>query len=911
MAELSFFDKIRKQQVLKKLNRDLNINDYKELNNSLKNDEDIKKMSLYCVKIPADFTIFDKEFLIKNIGKYPGNIQMLFYHQFGEESIKHLSQEIQINLIKENNKLIQYVNRDLQEDLVIKSPSLLSYLSAQEQSNLVLKHQKLFFALSIEMQVDLCQENHSFLFLFDDEKILKNIRKIPQELISLYTEKKRLSLENYFFLINIKYSLDEEKKILFFLDYPLIKSEDELFSFFKTNSGSGMLASVYKLPDSIQDKFYQFKNDILSQNAKGNMFVARGINFSISFFEKKFKEFYGEEKWNTYSSLFTNQSFISTSDVLFSLINGKNSIVLKNDSSKVVSFFQLMLKKDKTMEENAILYNKFYDLVGNTYGKQALSFLRERPGLNYEDISNIEIFSPNILKNFRRGFIDDLLSYEFGGYFDKLIEISTVEEELNAFKLLYSRFSLKFGENVETMLLTFSRYDKYQSILKEFVEKNISSEDDLEKLDALCTWPENIIKVEHISQLENLEESLSLALENNDTSNLMENSFFDYQLFSNFDAFNNLYDIKKYATKNMNKLDKNSLLLIKLFDENKNFFFNSSATIAKFLREYKRNGGNLSSFFQTMYQLMDDIREENENYFRDHIVTDKKYIDKKIEEHADNVHKISVFGIELYDLGDMEVNFACHKYNMANSVNSTLLPVLQKEYLSYDGNRGISTISARPIHGIWGIDGNDSSSNYIFWDFSDNHVMNLFSSNGFKDGNVSHDPGLVISHGGSNHALDNFQNVVSGNGEIAFYRRKRNHVAIESQKYGGKIIPNAISGGVSPVNLDLANGRFGKKIPILLKRGSLSSEKRRESVRRQVISTFIQLDKENRQSGNVINHHVPNNLKEIVSQELSTFSQDYLNNLNLYEALEENLEDVRYYELLKSYELERTNQIKM
>ena len=190
MAELSFFDKIRKQQVLKKLNRDLNINDYKELNNSLKNDEDIKKMSLYCVKIPADFTIFDKEFLIKNIGKYPGNIQMLFYHQFGEESIKHLSQEIQINLIKENNKLIQYVNRDLQEDLVIKSPSLLSYLSAQEQSNLVLKHQKLFFALSIEMQVDLCQENHSFLFLFDDEKILKNIRKIPQELISLYTEKK-------------------------------------------------------------------------------------------------------------------------------------------------------------------------------------------------------------------------------------------------------------------------------------------------------------------------------------------------------------------------------------------------------------------------------------------------------------------------------------------------------------------------------------------------------------------------------------------------------------------------------------------------------------------------------------------------------------------------------------------------
>ena len=766
----------------------------------------------------------------------------------------YLSPDGQIELLKKNPKLMQSVNKDLLEELVIKDSNLLSYLSVQEQSNLVLKHQELFSTLSIEKQIDLCQENRNFLALFDDE---------------------------------IKTRVD-------------------------------VLGGVYQFPDFIQDEFYQFKNEILTQRLEiiGLGGLPPVIEFSISFIEKKFKELYGEEKWNMYSSLFANLSFIDTNNALFSLINGKNSIVLKNDPSKVVPFFQLMLKKNKTVEENAVLYNEFYDLVGDTYGKSALSFLRERPGLNYEDISNIEIFSPNVLNNFRRGFIDDLLSYEFGGYFDQLIEISKNEEELKSFKLLYDRFSLKFGENVETMLLTFSRYDKYQSILKEFVEKNISSEEDLKKLDALCTWPGNITKVEHISQLENLEENLSLALENNGTSHLMENSFFDYQLFSNFDGFNSLFDIKAYATKNMDKLDKNSLLFIKLFDENKNFTFTPeelSREITGFLSEYKREGGNLSSFFQTMYQLMNDIREENENYFRNHVVTDRKYIDKKIEEHADNVHKISVCGVELYDLGDMEVNFACHSYNMANSVDQIFLPTLQKEYLGYDGQRGISTISARPIHGIWGSDGSghDKSSNYIFWDFSDNHVMSLFSTNGISDGVVAHQSKIIMSRGGSNLALNNFQNVTSGKGEIAFYRRKRNHMAIESQKYGGKIIPDAISGGVSSWNLDLANGRFGKKIPILLQRGSLRSEKEREFVRKQVISTFIQMDRENSQLGNDVNYHVPDNLKEIVSQELSTFSQDFLDNLWLYKITETNLADVRYYELLKSYELERTNQIEM
>jgi len=46
--------------------------------------------------------------------------------------------------------------------------------------------------------------------------------------------------------------------------------------------------------------------------------------------------------------------------------------------------------------------------------------------------------------------------------------------------------------------------------------------------------------------------------------------------------------------------------------------------------------------------------------------------------------------------------------------------------------------------------------------------------------------------------------------------------------------------------LDAASGRFGKNIPIILPRGSLGSEEQKNSVRRQVVETYLEMDKLNK-----------------------------------------------------------------
>ena len=131
-------------------------------------------------------------------------------------------------------------------------------------------------------------------------------------------------------------------------------------------------------------------------------------------------------------------------------------------------------------------------------------------------------------------------------------------------------------------------------------------------------------------------------------------------------------------------------------------------------------------------------------------------------------------------------------------------------------------------------------------------------------------------------------------GEIAFYRRKRNHDAIENEKYGGKIIPDAVTGSISPETLDAANGRFGKNIPIILERGSLSSEEKKNNVKREIVETYLKMDKENKIIGK--NYHVPSNLAEIVNQELLWVNQNQSKDL------------VSYYSSLQSYINEKSSQ---
>ena len=74
----------------------------------------------------------------------------------------------------------------------------------------------------------------------------------------------------------------------------------------------------------------------------------------------------------------------------------------------------------------------FYKLFENAYGDKALQIIKSRPGLNPFTINSFEIFRPEIINNFREGFIHDLLSYNIKG-FSNFLMISKNDEELNLF----------------------------------------------------------------------------------------------------------------------------------------------------------------------------------------------------------------------------------------------------------------------------------------------------------------------------------------------------------------------------------------------------------------------------------------------------------------------------------------------
>ena len=443
------------------------------------------------------------------------------------------------------------------------------------------------------------------------------------------------------------------------------------------------------------------------------------------------------------------------------------------------------------------------------------------------------------------------------------------------------------------MLLTFSRYDEYKEILQEATTTDIKDSSTLEKIDALCMWPKNILNVKHVSELDGLEEKLSSFMEKYAEWSPEVNEVFDFknpydsQVFYRF-TMDELYNIKGYVAENNDNLKKDSILVSNILDK-------IDSNLYWFLIEYKNHDGNLTNCFENLYELLNDAREYSMEYFRNHVVTDKEYIDNKIATHSDDVESMSIYGLEVYDLGKMKVNFASHDYNMINSVSPAVFLKIQKEYLTYDSKFGISTISASPVVGA---NANFYSNSYIFWDFKDNIVMNLKArtENYNGDGVVSWQPKRIVSAGNSNCSLNEFQNMSDGSigGEIAFYRRKRNHDAIENEKYGGKIIPDAVTGSISPETLDAANGRFGKNIPIILPRGSLSSEEKKNNVKREIVETYLKMDKENKIIGK--NYHVPSNLAEIVNQELLWVNQNQSKDL------------VSYYSSLQSYINEKSSQ---
>ena len=209
---------------------------------------------------------------------------------------------------------------------------------------------------------------------------------------------------------------------------------------------------------------------------------------------------------------------------------------------------------------------------------------------------------------------------------------------------------------------------------------------------------------------------------------------------------------------------------------------------------------------------------------KEKIITRREQIEENIKEGKYGIKRIIVDGIEIIDLGIMPVNFAMHDPKMCNTDElNEYQNTIFDEYLTFEGKKGISTISANAEWKNSNIFSYKTGIKYIYWNFDNNEIV-AFNGNDISDSMVAHTQRIIKSFGNSDLPLKEYKNQNTG-AEIAFYRRYRDHKKIkESPRYGGKIIPNAIFiQDITPSNLQIPTKIFGRNIPIIC-RGKLQTE---------------------------------------------------------------------------------------
>ena len=377
------------------------------------------------------------------------------------------------------------------------------------------------------------------------------------------------------------------------------------------------------------------------------------------------------------------------------------------------------------------------------------------------------------------------------------------------------------------MKLCLERYRKFKDVLKDAYNKHLT-EEQLEKLDAICMMPSNIAnitKVEEIEQIdqkiiEELEKQIQLAKKNKSHITSLD----DYYN-NNIESENTLFSYTNPSSEVLMQLtDKEKKLLnhLKKYLKISDISFN----LEKELDELKKENLSITDLFLEKYKLLMKIKEIEMKNFKEKIITGREEIEEAIKDGKNEVKRIVVDGIEIIDLGTMPVNFAMHnpQWNQSNVKQDS--DKIENDYLTLENKTGISTISARAE---WENDDShkyESNGYYVYWNFDNNEVM-AFMGNGdnmSSDSKVTHAAKLPKARGFSNLSIREYQKQNYGM-EIAFYRRYRDHKKIEeSPRYGGKIIPDAIFvSNITPEAIQIPTRIFGKRIPIIC-RGKLKTE---------------------------------------------------------------------------------------
>lgn len=834
----NFIQRIQKRLLIRKLNKSKNFEDYRK--SKLKDDPEIMEMAWKIAK-PEEY----KEF---PIGK---QIEEAYYEK---ENIKYFSTEAQLKLFENDSIIVSehlsadvikiIIDRDInnwnkigdkardrllededfcfkkipelrqsqQEEILLKRPEKILYFP-RETKKQVLARKGLS---SPEWQVCLAQEKDltiSKLFKYM-EYCSKNDPSSNKKAIAEFCNSSKDKQE----LINYLQENENNKDLhLFFIDMQSYLNEETEFALF----------------DELTEMYY--KNDLIPLG-----------NFRLETMQKKFvSRVTGIYDYSRYIDIINGlkNGSIKEGRRIFNFLFREKTIIDKVDPDKVIEYIKLLDNYENP--HNAIygkeptskkIYRKklnkmFAEIIKDAFGEKAESIIKNRPGINLNDIPNTEIFSPNIVDNFRPGFVNDLLSYNFAGI-DEFIKLAQIPEEIQAFKFYYNTMSKKLGENAVTMQMCISNYPKFQDLLKD-ASNNELSDEQLEKIESLCSWPANICGIKKLNELENLEERLTreivkdrsfkeLNLDNKKIFGETYGSSETCSKYADFNVFRQnvtteeiIYDYKNLTIDEISHLSEEEREVFQFFQQQESFEISSIET----LKEAKKEDIPLSSIFINQYSSRIKIKKEQMERFNNKI-TNKEKIEMAAQEGKLGVKILNIDGVELIDLGKMPINFAMHYPNW-NNTGVPFEDIMTDNYMLYDGIGGISTISTA-------YKTNDLEyNNYVYWDFKDNEVVALktYKNKDGSDGSdalTSYGKKLVVSGAQSNRTIKKYNTYACNeSGEIAFYRRKRDH-SKEEDLYAGKFAPDALIGGdVETIIASLT--RFGRPIPVIVSRNKLSN----------------------------------------------------------------------------------------
>ena len=824
--------------------------------------------------------------------KYAESILDLAWKRSREIDYKNFPEYFQKEKYKEMNKvLIRYLSEDVQKDIIKDDSEALGYVSEQTRIEYLRQNPKKCEEYykhrysEIEKVLDLKENPQTLAELTEDtqkyfiENNPNNIyyvsKEMQREILTsskiqdkvwkhIIAKDQNLSLEKWkkYFKLSASYQEKDYEEFPWKID----QKPEELLrgaftDFWNSREQDGQKAIISEIKNSTDlDKQYfvqtierflkqgnlqpNQQKEVLTLLSENEDIIGKeyaNINYwDLGVIEEKFSDKYGKEKLLEYQDIILQMKkgeiAPPSANRMIRLFFKENSIIERVEPKKVIQYIKLYdeYSKDthqrdlKLMIKEQKVKESFRDIMSDAFGEESLKVLDSRPGLNLFNIENTEVFNENIMHHFSREFIDDCLSYHFANYNSWIAQMQD-KEQLDAFKLYFEITSKQLGENTTTMQICFTRYNEFKTLLKDAASKDNLTEEQQISLGKLCMWPANICKVNKVEDLENINEKLSEKLQNLSEKEKKEFRIKSIMTKEDIQEKAFLYPLDSIECMQKANLSQTEMQVLRFLSEN-NFDINTVINSG----DLEDKLGIFMNSFSGINKIQDNQIEELNNQF-----TNMDKIDEAIKNKEYGVKKIEVDGFTFLDLGTMPVSFASHNPNMNNSELKHMKQdgeQLSKEglenYLSYEEEDGISTISAVPINNL---EDDFHDDRYIYWNLSENEVVGLSE----VDGQVSHNPKLPVSHRlrkGSNHGrvnvkLKDYKTINGKSGEIAFYRRKRIHKKSENQKFGRKILPDAVA---LLSEYDVLK-RFKKPIPIILKRGSLSNIDEKE---------FIQTHKE-------------------------------------------------------------------